>query len=170
MKTRIVSTSADKNFQKAMRELETKKAAMVGWFESATYDDKDETPVAFVAAQNEYGNPAKRIPARPFMRPTVIEKRTEWQGVIDRMANRILEGKASSDDALTVIGEKAAADIREKITDIWEPELSPVTIKNRLSRYRNQNKVGNLYKPLVDTGHMLATLTSRVQENDSPGE
>ena len=43
----------------------------VGWFPSARYNDEKSTPVASVAEENEYGNPAKNIPARPFLRPAI---------------------------------------------------------------------------------------------------
>ncbi len=39
------------------------KVGKVGWFAGSRYDDNNKTPVAEVAAQNEYGNPAKHIPA-----------------------------------------------------------------------------------------------------------
>ena len=47
----------------------------VGWFEGAKYEDG--TPVAYVAAIQEYG--FVNIPPRSFMRTTVQEKKEAWK-------------------------------------------------------------------------------------------
>ena len=47
----------------------TSKTVKVGWFPSSVYPDGET--VAFVALQNELGDPAKGIPPRPFIRPTI---------------------------------------------------------------------------------------------------
>ena len=52
-----------------------------GFLENATYPDG--TPVALVAAANEFGT--KRIPARPFFRNMIAAKSDEWAPAIGHL-------------------------------------------------------------------------------------
>ena len=61
----------------------------IGWFPSARYDDEKSTPVAAIAAQNEYGNPNKNIPARPFIRPAIIRDQKTWEDIAKRVSTSI---------------------------------------------------------------------------------
>ena len=47
--------------------------AQIGFPSGNNYEDG--TPVAYVAAIQEFGAPAVNIPARPFMQPTVRQKK-----------------------------------------------------------------------------------------------
>ncbi len=58
-----VDLSNLKRLQKALSAAD-KSDLQVGWFESAKYDDG--TPVAGVAAIQEFGSAKNRIPPRPF--------------------------------------------------------------------------------------------------------
>jgi len=159
-----VTTSADRALQVAIKELSNNKVGRVGWFENSRYPDKDATQVAFVAAQNEYGNPNKNIPARPFMRPTIAAQQNTWKKVAEQGARNILKGNQTSGDALEMLGLKAAGDIRKTISKILTPPLAPSTIQARLARYADKQTVGSLTKPLIDTGLMFATLTNTVED------
>ena len=139
------------------------KVGKVGWFENSKYNDKHNTPVAYVAAQNEFGNPSKNIPARPFMRPTVIEKQNEWEKIIYNGSKKIIQGQLDIGSLMQLVGLKAAGDIRKKISEIQEPALSPITIKRRLSKYKDKKTIGSLTKPLIDTSVMYSTLTNTVE-------
>ncbi len=75
----------------------------------------------------------------------------------------VIEGRRNIGQVMDAIGLKAAADIKKKISNIWEPPLSPYTIKQRLSKKSNQRVIGNLTKPLIDTGIMLNTLTNTTE-------
>jgi hypothetical protein len=84
----------------------------------------------------------------------------------------ILEGKSTPSKMMEAIGQNAAGNIRKKITQIYTPSLKFSTIQARLSRRGlgakgrpyTKTEIGNLYKPLVDTGHMLATLINVVED------
>lgn len=156
-----------------------------GWFESARYEDG--TPVAGIAAQNEFGNPKISIPARPFLRPTVDNQKGDWAQLMDSAAAQILAGNISMKDALNGLGLKSVADIKNSITTGGFPALSPITIA--LRKLRNQNvpiggktvgwvaaaiaegktapgelgdqSFGN-QDPLRETGYMISTLTYEV--------
>ena len=131
----------------------------VGWGEKQRYDDG--TPVAVVAAQNEFGNPAKNIPPRSFMRTSTIEKEGEWKALISQGMKTVMNGANSTANVFEMVGLKVAGDVREKIATITSPALAPSTIKARI-RGRKVGNAGTATKPLVDTGYMLNSLTSEV--------
>ena len=138
------------------------KVGKVGWFEKSKYEDG--TQVAYIAAIQEYGWPAKNIPPRPTMRPTIIKKRKEWQKIAEAGAKAILAGTQTIETVMEGIGLSAAGDIRKAITELTEPPLSPATIYARLHRKSDKKTIGLLTKPLIDTGIMLGTLTNVVED------
>jgi hypothetical protein len=160
--TRVI-TSDGKNLEVALKNL-SGKVAKVGWLEKAKYPEPPNTPVAYVATIQEYGFPAKNIPPRPFMRPTITQKQVEWKEVARRGANAVLKGNSTIEQVMESIGAKAAGDIRKTISNIWSPPLSPRTIARRLAKRANKKKKGRLDKPLIDTGILFATLTSTIED------
>lgn len=138
------------------------KVAKVGWYEKQKYPNGQF--VAAIAAQNEKSNPNKNIPARPFMRPTIIAETNNWMRLVEQGAKQILKGNYNTTDVLDLLGQKAAGDIRETISKVFEPPLATATIKARLAKRKNKTQVGNLDKPLIDTGYMFATLNSTVED------
>jgi hypothetical protein len=147
----------------------------VGWFANAEYLEADGSsePVAAVAAQNEYGNPARSIPARPFMRPTIVAKQNEWKATAENGARKVLKGELTINDSLDLLGFQAEGDIKKTIKSLYSPALAESTILNRIERNKrlgstsgrlSEKSIGNITKPLVDTGHMIGTLTHEVSE------
>lgn len=161
MEIRRETSNEGKILLESLKHLEN-SVARVGWFKYNNYDDG--TSVASVAAQNEFGNPAKRIPARPFMRPTIISQQSQWRKIAEVKAQEVLHGVGTIDDLMAALGQKAAGDIKKKIASIWEPPLSPRTIQSRLHRKSNKKKVGNLTKPLIDTSLMFNSLIYEVSK------
>tara|TARA_R110000851_G_C13077978_1_gene565526 strand:+ start:746 stop:1234 length:489 start_codon:yes stop_codon:yes gene_type:complete len=137
-----------------------KQSSKVGWFESAKYPDG--TPVAYVAAIQELGSTKNNIPPRSFMRTTISSKSGDWKKLAESGARAVLAGNASPADVIMGLGLAAEGDIRKTIAEMSAPALKESTIKNRLRKMANGKKVGNLNKPLVETGLMIATLTSVV--------
>lgn len=168
MLVRKVPGKDRKNLEVALKTLGN-KVGKVGWFQGAKYPDG--TQVAYVATIQEYGYSPKNIPPRPFMRPTVTKYTPQWKTIAQIKSRQVIQGKATSTDVLEAIGQKAAGQIRAKITQIYTPSLKFSTIQARLSRRGigaksrpyTKEEIGNLYKPLVDTGHMLATLINVVE-------
>lgn len=155
-------TPAGKNLEIALKNLQG-KVGKVGWFEKSRYDDKANTPVAYVAAIQEYGYPAGNIPARPFMRPTIAKYENEWRKLAESGSRAVLNGKATIGDVMEGIGLSAAGQIRKTISLIVTPPLSPKTIYARLHRKSDKKTVGLLTKPLIDTGVLYGTLTNTVE-------
>lgn len=128
------------------------KQLKVGFIDGATYPDG--TPVAMVAATNEYGNPSNNQPPRPFFRNAIAEHESEWLDAISRG----LQKGVPLDDVLAVVGERAVGDVVQSISTLMDPPLSPATIASRKSK-------GNAStKPLVDTKVMIRDVHYEVGE------
>lgn len=132
----------------------------VGVFETSKYEDG--TPVAYVAAIQEFGDPSHSIPPRSFMRSTSEEKRGEWAATARNGAKAVVNGSVTGPQVLDLIGQQAAGDIRRTISKITTPALKPATIENRLRKRADKKTVGGLTKPLVDTGILLNSITNTV--------
>lgn len=149
--------------QKVINSLDS-KAVKIGWFPSARYDNDENTPVAEVAAQNEFGNPNKNIPARPFIRPAIARDSKNWASIGSRGMKALLANKTTVNAILTNIGERAVQDIQYSISQVYSPALSPVTIEARLARRNHRGKLNRtqartITKPLIDTSHMRDTVS-----------
>jgi len=139
----------------------------VGWFPSARYDDEKSTPVAAVAAQNEYGNPNLNIPERPFLRPAVAHNEKKWSAIGKRGLNAVLAGQSKVPDVLDLLGVTMREDIRHSIAQVYEPVLQPATIEARLERGTHsgrltKNQALGITKPLIDTSHMYDTVSFEI--------
>lgn len=155
------------------------KEARIGWFSSAKYENG--TPVAYIAAIQEQGS--GKIPPRSFFRTTVMEKKQEWIATVERLARMVIANKMTGRAMMEAIAMQIEGDVQKKIASITTPPLSPLTLAAR--KYRQMGKTvtgktlgelsrklkdgtidvsGVSTKPLNDTGHMIATLTSVVEE------
>ena len=123
----------------------------IGVQEGQQYEDG--TPVAYVAAIHEYGAPEVGIPPRPFLRTTLDQKRKEWTDQMLDGVEAVMHGAASVDQALEMIGTGAAGDVKKTISEIDSPPLKQATIARK----------GHA-KPLVETGLLLQSITSKVEE------
>ncbi|MGY0156365.1 hypothetical protein ACVQK1_09410 [Edwardsiella tarda] len=145
--------------ESALQSLQLK----VGFIDGAKYPDG--TPVAMVAATNEYGRPENNQPPRPFFRNAIAEHESEWS---EKIADGIKAG-VPVDQVLSAVGEVIVADVRKSIATLMEPPLSPATIHHRRTRKKLQN---DSTKPLVDTKEMIRDVHYEVGEieHSEPGE
>lgn len=185
---KLIKTDLGKNFEKAIKDLNT-KVGKVGWAEDSRYSGVNTSKfgpvkpmqVAQVAYWNEMGNPSENVPARPFIKPTIIEKLDSWRDIATRKARQVILGKATATDLMEALGQKAAGDITKTIKNLWSPALSPATIRARISKYTSDSELkestrkrrkkqvkkfvsAGFYKPLIDTGLMISTLTNIVED------
>lgn len=164
------------------------KHTKAGFPEPVKYPDG--TPVAYVAAIQELGD-GRAIPPRPFMRPTAMRQRTHWQAVAEHGARAVMAGTADSQEAMELLGETAAGDIRQTISGIYQPPLSLTTLRLRKLRqqgvtiggrivgeaHRAVNMVGPRpkgdksadvsgvsTKPLVFDGILIGSVTSTTED------
>ena len=130
-----------------------------GFLETPKYSDG--TPVATVAAQNEFGNPAKNIPSRPFFRNAIKANEQKWGETAGRLIESAMAGKISESQALDQLGAMIKGDIQESILDGDFEQLKKSTLVARQSRKRTP---GVANKPLIDTGHMMRSVDYVVEK------
>lgn len=142
--------------QRAIVAMKSKKLR-VGWFETARY--QDGTPVAYVAAIQEFGHGA--IPPRPFMRPTIAQQRHAWRDTLSKGAKQVLAERLTFEQMLTAFGMSAAGNVAEGIKAVTAPPLSPATIAARQAKKKTP---GVSDKPLIDTALMFQSVTAQVSD------
>ncbi|AGQ31607.1 hypothetical protein M495_14360 [Serratia liquefaciens ATCC 27592] len=141
-------------YLKNMEEKLNATEVRAGFLEGSTYPDG--TPVAMVAARNEYGDPGHNQPPRPFFRTAIADNSAEWGGDIARG----LAAGLSAAEVLEAVGAKIKGDIQESIATLMEPKLSDATIQSRRTRKERPN---NSTKPLVDTKVMIGDVNYEVK-------
>ncbi len=143
----------------AVRDLKG-KTSKVGWLESAKYPDKKATPVAYVAAIQEFGSPAQGIPPRLGMRATMQARRNAWRAMARRGASAVMKGDADGLQILSLVAEQARGDFLRTIRAVTDPPLKPGTIAARVRKKASGKLTKTLQKPLVDTGLLIATMVA----------
>lgn len=147
----------------------------VGFLEGATYPDG--TSVAMVAAINNFGAPAKGIPARPFFTNMIKECSPKWG---EQLANLLELNDWDVNKSLSMMGEGIAGQLRESITNLQEPPNSPVTnlLKQRFPQggqsfddvlqawadVADGQTDAPAGKPLVWSGQMLNSIDYEIEE------
>lgn len=145
---------------KALKEAKGKKVE-AGWFESDRYGGTKKSatgvPVAKIARINEFGATITRgkttfeIPARPFMRGAWLSFSTDRKKIQAKIAKQIIDKKITGDQALGQIGNILEGYIVKSIRDGGWQNNAESTIKKK-----------GFDKPLIDTGHLWKTVTSKV--------
>ena len=121
-------------------------AVSIGFMEGATYPDG--TPVAAVAFWNEFGK-TNQV-ARPFFRRMIAKESPSWPGKMAALA------KSTNYDGarvLAAMGKDIEGALQQSINEFTSPGLKQGTID-----------ATGFSKPLIDTGHMLDSVTSRVDK------
>ena len=107
-----------------------KKTAKIGVL-GGNYETAANTPVAYVAAIQEYGAPGRGIPARPFMRPTVQAYKQQWSDSMHDGLRQVIRGQLQPVNVLDAVGELAASEMKLTMSQVQTPPLSPVTVMLR---------------------------------------
>lgn len=136
--------------QRIAGEVKSAERVQIGFLEGATYPDG--TPVAMIAAIQNWGAPKANIPPRPFLTDVIVEKSPEWGPAT---AELLKQNNYDAAATLAKVGEAVAGQIRESITKFNGVPLAPSTIKKKGSA-----------KQLVDTGHMLQSVDYAVVTGD----
>ena len=170
----------DKKLAEIAARLGRGGALKVGFLEGATYPDG--TSVAMVAAIQNFGAPSRGIPPRPFFSNMVKEKSPGWPA---QLAQILEATQMDLPASLALMGEGIAGQLRDAIIATSAPPLSPVTLMLRKMRSEDQGLVvtgrtvgeaaarvragegvGDVStKPLVDSGHMLASVDYEVADD-----
>lgn len=133
--------------------------------DSATYVDIGIHPVSgeemvVIASAHEFGaiagkNYQTEIPARPFIRSTVDERRDIYAENGKRLWQRILDKEITIFEGLSLLGQLVESDIRKKIIELREPANAPSTIARKGSD-----------NPLVDTGMLTNSIRYAVKTKE----
>lgn len=101
--------------------LEKGASVEVGFFEGATEDDG--TPVALVAALNEFGT--SRIPPRPFFRNAIAKNSSKWP---TNIAAALKANNYDAAVALKLVGDEIVSEIQDSIRSNTPPPNAPSTV------------------------------------------
>lgn len=118
----------------------------VGFLQNATYPNG--TNVATIAAIQNFGAPSRGIPPRPFFSNMVAKHSGDWPSAVKSL---ITIHNYDARIVLELMGQGIAGQLRQSIIDTNDPPNAPSTIRRKGSS-----------KPLVDTGHMLASVDYEV--------
>ena len=143
----------------------------VGFMNGATYAlDEGGELVAAVAAENEYGVPAKNQPPRPFFRRMIAKESPQWGNMIAKKAPYY---RYDGQKTMLAMGKELEEELRQSIRDLIEPPLSPTTIRLREEKYASKRKRKKqifakgsgmgIEKPLIFTGKMIGSISSEVE-------
>ena len=157
------TTDKDLGMMELLRQLSLVDDAYVdiGLFDEGKHPESDFT-TAQIGAVHEFGSSIRHgrsggqtvlVPERPWLRTTHDEKQGVWQQRLDDGFNKILEGRAKVLPVLTAFGERAAGDVRRKITAIKTPGKADSTLRTQGARFNN---------PLIFTGFMRAAVRSQI--------
>lgn len=146
-----------------------KKRISVGIFDTSVYPDG--IPVAYVAAIQEFGYAGGNIPPRPFFRPTIEAKKSEWGRQVAGAVQGAIDGKVDILKAFDGIGGMAAGDIAKTLSKLTTPPLKESTIEARKSALSKRpasptgNRAGfDIDKPLVASGQLFQDISHRVED------
>lgn len=127
-------------------------------------EGEEASPVnnAVIGYIQEFGSPARNIPARPFLVPGVRMALERIGKLYESAARALLSGRlATIMDAHHRAGMIAQASVRRKITDGPFQPLSPVTLAKRRARGVKRTK------PLIDTGQLRNSINYVVRPRES---
>jgi phage gpG-like protein len=114
---------------------------------------------------NEFGSPAKNIPARPFLSPGVLLIKDDILRYLKHASCEALDGKTEEvTNDLNAIGLLAQASVKKKIVSGPFEALAPATIKARKRRGFTSEK------PLIETGSLVGSITYAVDNGNNKGE
>lgn len=133
---------------------------------------------AELALVMEFGSPAKNIPARPWISAAFKKNQAVYVDLLAKGLKQVYEGKMDAPTLLGLVGAKAAADVKNYVTQGAQvpPPNSPATMQRKIEKgYGQQARrdrhngnasatEGPLASPrtLVDTGKMVGAVTWQV--------
>lgn len=125
-------------------------------------EDGGEINNAALGYIHDRGAPEANIPARPWLESGIATAQTPIEDGLKRAADAAFEGRPEGvRRELNVVGLKAQAAVRKKITDGPFDALAPRTLAARRARGRTGTK------PLIDTGQLRSAVSYVIREKDS---
>lgn len=139
----------------------------------ATERDEGGGPMAVIAGVHEFGS--ERIPARPYMRPTVWSNREKYIKTLRGALRRAIRGQGNLRVHMAHLGERVVRDMQRTIRAQGEPansfqDLADATVeardarraasgKRRMGKRRQSaNNKWTGHKALIDTGRLINSI------------
>lgn len=169
----------------------TKKEVLIGIPATEAERESDADGAvnnAMLGYTHEYGDPLRRIPARPWLRPSIDSIRPSATAQLKSGLEQALAGKGhpeAAERALNVVGMMGVAAAKNRIRNKIAPGLAEATLEARLARKQGSgiriNKgakaelalraldpsVGRSMEfttPLIDTGEMIRAINYVVRD------
>ncbi|MCP1120109.1 hypothetical protein [Robbsia andropogonis] len=137
----------------------TNKSVLVGIPDSAP--EHADTPLtsAQIGYIQETGDPARNLPARPFLVPGVQSVQSNCADRLRKGATAAMSGNvAGAEAALTAAGLVAESAVKAKINSNIQPKLADSTLEKRRARGVTRENT------LVDTGQMRNAVTHVIRD------
>lgn len=112
-------------------------------------EEKDGTPLALVAAANEFGTSDGRIPERAFLRRLRSRRHQRYLMQVNRASLiPVVAGRSTMERALERLGTVAVGIVKREIAEGRFAPNAPSTIAKKGSE-----------RPLIDTGQLRQSIT-----------
>jgi hypothetical protein len=166
----------DLGYKRVLREIKNTKGAFVqvGYFGELGDDtpyDKSSVTVTQVATYHEFGVPKNNLPERSFLRSTADRNRAKYRTLSKKLFLNVVGGDATTEGALSELGETARTDVVLAIRNFSSPPLAESTKKRKASGIQGKKKkasfLGGPGNPLVDTGAMMGATSYGVVVHDA---
>jgi hypothetical protein len=155
-------TGGDKlqaELQRMVGEVTTAQSVKVGFLANATYPDG--TPVAMVAAIQNWGAPRAGIPPRPFFSNMIVAKQAEWGPATGAL---LVANNYNAARTLAQVGEAISGQLREGIINTNDPPLSQVTLMIRKMKSEGATitrKSLKVARQRLDAGESVAGVSTK---------
>jgi hypothetical protein len=117
----------------------------VGFLEGETYPDG--TPIAMVAATNNFGAPGAGIPPRPFFNKFINDNKDEWGAQLSRLLQGSNFDVAQS---LNIMGQGMVGQLQTAIMEMNDPPLSEVTLLLRSRFPKGDYEASDVWQAFAD--------------------
>lgn len=108
---------------------------------------------------HEFGAPGAGIPERSFLRSTFDAKINEWGRLAGKLAKKIYSKTPQKPGRLLgLLGEKAVADVQNKIRQGIEPPIQEPTIRARERQFGKRSTT-----PLLASNQLLNSITWKIK-------
>lgn len=119
---------------------------------------------ATIGAVHEFGDPARKIPKRSWLRSTLDRERGAILDEMDNAIDDVAQG-ANPQARATEIGLLVVEEVREGIRRGIKPPLSEMTLERRRDKRGSKpanESFGERETPLIDTGQMIQSIKAVV--------
>lgn len=116
---------------------------------------EDGTPIAVIAAVQEFGSSDGHIPERSFLRVPLRANKQTYATILEKGLPSVIQGASSLYQIMNQMGARAVGDSQQAISEGIPPPNAPSTIRQKGSS-----------TPLIDEGTLWQSITWVVGGDD----